>query len=323
MIHSNYLTLYNHTKVQKEIESERSEARINFLKQLISKGPVRSLKKCGNVNFDDLYESFPNFSDTLDRLSEQAALAALAPNAVFTLRPILLVGPPGVGKTRFVREVAKRLGFEFSNISCGGITAGWILSGSSISWSEGRPGMVHTTLRDGRTGNPIIMLDEIDKLAGDARFSGFGPLYQLLDREVSNNFADEAVGVPIDCSCVSWIATANNLRDIPEAIVSRLTVIEVDAPSPDQMSNVIKSIYSDILNENKSSWGGYFDSEVNEDMIDSLQNQSPRGIVKMLMTAIGRAARARGVTTKEASELIRLQSADFKDFKPRKMRIGF
>jgi ATP-dependent Lon protease len=236
---------------------------------------------------------------------------------VFTIRPILLVGPPGVGKTRFMREVSKILGLEFTDISCGGITAGWILSGSSVSWSEGRPGMVHIAMRDGLTANPIILLDEIDKLSGDSRFSGFGPLYQLLDRESSCNFRDEAVDLEMNCSYVSWVATANHVTAIPEAIISRFTVIEVEAPSANQMVNVIQSIYSDILHDNRDTWGSHFSPEVSQGMIEALDHQGPREIVKMILAAMGRAAKSR----KEAVYV--LEGSDFKDFKKPVRRIGF
>lgn len=316
--------LFDTEVLRKEMSSEKNESRNTYLKRLVEKGSTRTYRKPDEeAKLDDLYESFPNFTEALDSLSEQAALSALAPNSVFTLRPILLVGPPGVGKTRFVREVAKRLGLEFTNINCGGITAGWILSGSSVSWSDGRPGMVHSALRDGDSGNPIIMLDEIDKLSTDKRFSGFGSLYQLLEKDSAKGFADEAVGIPIDCSAVTWIATANDINDIPEAIVSRFTVIEVDAPTPNQMVNVIKSIYADILLENKDSWGRYFEQQINDDMVSSLEAQAPREIVKMILTAIGRAARARGSLVTKDSPLIKITSADFKDFKKPKVKMGF
>jgi ATP-dependent Lon protease len=316
--------LYDHGMLRNELINEKNESRVTYLRRLSIVGPSREYRRPkATAQMDDLYESFPNFSETLDRLSEQTALSALAANSVFTIRPILLVGPPGVGKTRFVREIAKRLGLEFTNINCGGITAGWILSGSSISWSDGRPGMVHNAMRDGKTANPIIMLDEIDKLSGDSRFSGFGPLYQLLDKDSAKTFTDEAVGIPIDCSAVTWIATANETDSIPEAIVSRFTVIEVEAPTADQMVNVIKSIYADILEDNKSSWGVYFEPEINDDMIDCLEAQAPREIVKMILTAIGRAARSRGALVTVDSPLIRITAADFKDFKKPKMKMGF
>jgi ATP-dependent Lon protease len=216
-----------------------------------------------------------------------------------------------------MREVAKILGLEFTDISCGGISAGFVLSGNSVSWSDGRPGMVYITMRDGLTANPIILLDEIDKLSGDSRFSGFGPLYQLLDRESSCNFRDEAVDLAMDCSYVSWVATANHVSSIPEAIISRFTIIEVEAPSSGQMVNVIKSIYADILHDNRDSWGSHFAPEVSESMIEALDHQGPREIVKMILSAMGRAAKNR----KEAVYV--LEGSDFRDFKKPVRRIGF
>ncbi|MDP2230810.1 MAG: hypothetical protein Q8J73_07730, partial [Methylotenera sp.] len=153
--------------------------------------------------------------------------------------------------------------------------------------------------------------------SGDSRYSGFGPLYQLLDRESSCNFRDEAVDLEMNCSYVSWVATANHDAAIPEAIISRFTVIEVEAPSADQMVNVIQSIYSDILHDNRDIWGSHFVPEVSDSMIEALDNQGPREIVKMIMAAMGRTAKSR----KEAVYV--LEGGDFKDFKKPVRRIGF
>ena len=310
--------LFDDEKRRKELSGERNDSRKHFLKLLGETGSARLYRKpSADSRLDSLYERFPNFADTLDVLSEQIALSSLSENAVFTIRPILLVGPPGVGKTRFMREVAKILGLEFTDISCGGISAGFVLSGNSVSWSDGRPGMVYSTMRDGLTANPVILLDEIDKLSGDSRFSGFGPLYQLLDRESSCHFRDEAVDLEINCSYVSWVATANHVEVIPEAIISRFTVIEVEAPTSEQMVNVIQSIYSDILHDNRDTWGSHFSPEVTDSMIEALQGQGPREIVKMILSAMGRAVKGR----KEAVYV--LEGLDFKDFKKPVRRIGF
>lgn len=121
----------------------------------------------------------------------------------------------------------------------------------------------------------------------------------------------------MNCSYVSWVATANHVSAIPEAIISRFTVIEVEAPDSNQMVNVIQSIYSDILYDNRDSWGNHFSPEVSEGMIEALDNQGPREIVKMIMAAMGRAAKSR----KEAVYV--LEGGDFKDFKKPVRRIGF
>jgi hypothetical protein len=111
------------------------------------------------------------------------------------------------------------------------MTAGWLLSGSSSQWKGARPGKVFEALVEGEYANPVIVVDEIDKASGDAQYDPLGALYSLLEHDTAQSFTDEFAEVAIDASQVIWITTANDSRGIPDPILNRMNVFEVQAPT--------------------------------------------------------------------------------------------
>ena len=95
------------------------------------------------------------------------------------------------------------------------LTAGWILSGASAQWNNARPGKVAHTLVHGDFANPIVVLDEVDKAGGDARYDPMGALYSLLER-TPPRLQDEYIDIDIDASHILWVTTANDERSIPD-----------------------------------------------------------------------------------------------------------
>lgn len=315
---SSQFKLFDQVHVKKEHDREKSDSRRHFLSTLLATGSYRApAKTYGRDSLDDMYEKFPNFSEAIDYFRRQVGLYELSENGITTMAPMLMSGPPGIGKTRFVRAISEAIGLEMHNISCGAISAGWVIGGSSTSWSEGRPGLVFASMRDGKTANPVVMLDEIDKLSGDPRYDGYGALYTLLERHTSSAFTDEALAVPIDCSKVSWVATANDVSTIPKPIQSRFSIIDIQAPDQKQMRSIINSIYQDILTDHEDSWGSRFSKTLSDEVIDELVEFSPREVYRRFSDAFGEAAVSRDCQTYD------LISADFvKSFKT-KRRIGF
>ena len=104
---------------------------------------------------------------------------------------MLLLGPPGVGKTHFARELAQLLGTGMGFISMSSLTAGWVLSGASSQWKGARPGKVFETLVDGQYANPVMVVDEIDKAGGEHAYDPLGALYSLLEHDTAGRFTDE------------------------------------------------------------------------------------------------------------------------------------
>lgn len=167
----------------------------------------------------------------VDRCKKSLLLASLSEPKLAYVPPILLVGEPGIGKTRFLRDLAACLKVCFFSVDLARASAGFVLAGSSSSWAEGKPGLVSNSLRKRKVSNPIILLDEIDKASGDAKYDPLGCLYTLLEREISKIFKGEALEVEMNCSCINWVASANNIDSIPQPIRSRFIVYHVEAPS--------------------------------------------------------------------------------------------
>lgn len=137
----------------KEHESLRST-----YERMLEKGPERfQVKPSGLPSMDHLYDDLPNFTEVLDDIKRQLALCEDSRDAL-EITPLLLLGPPGVGKTHFARELSILLGTGMGFLSMSSMTAGWVLSGASSQWKGARPGKVFETLVDGQYANPVIIL---------------------------------------------------------------------------------------------------------------------------------------------------------------------
>ena len=195
--------------------------------RMLEKGPERFQVKPGGLPaMEHLYDEMPNFNAVLDDVKRQLALCTDSRDAL-EITPMLLLGPPGIGKTHFAREIAQLLGTGLGFISMSSLTAGWVLSGASSQWKGARPGKVFETLVDGQYANPVMVVDEIDKARAEHAYDPLGALYSLLEHDTAGTFTDEFAEVAIDASQVIWVATANDERSIPEPILNRMNVFEV------------------------------------------------------------------------------------------------
>lgn len=251
--------------------------------------PLVELPQTIIADLDELSNRFPNFLQVIEYYKQEFALAKLTDNHVFTAQPLLIAGPPGIGKTAFCHELSKIVDTHFEFISMSSMTAGFILSGSSSKWAEGTYGKVVQSLATGKRANPLLLLDEVDKAGGDKRYDPLGSLYSLLEKETAEKFIDEALEIPINASHAVWIATANYIDRIPEPIVSRFTIIEVSPPIANEMPKILNSVYKKILQ--KHHWGTLFQEELTEAVVDKLISTKvePRFLQKSLIGACGRA----------------------------------
>jgi ATP-dependent Lon protease len=255
--------------------------------RMLERGPERfQVKPSGVPEMISLYEQLPNFSDALDDVRRHVALAQDSGDGL-EVTPMLLLGPPGIGKTHFARHLAELLGTGMSLVPMSSMTAGWLLSGASSQWKGAKPGKVFEALVDGQYANPVIVVDEIDKASADAQYDPLGSLYSLLEHDTAESFIDEFAEVAIDASQVIWIMTANDERCIPEPILNRMNVFEIDAPSLDQARCIARNMYRGIRGEH--GWGSRFDDEPADDVLDLLAELAPREMRRALMTGFGNA----------------------------------
>ena len=267
---------------KKEHETLRST-----YERMIEKGPDRfQVKPAGLPVMDHLYDELPNFAEVLDDIRRQLALCEDSRDAL-EITPLLLLGAPGVGKTHFARELSMLLGTGMGFLSMSSMTAGWVLSGASSQWKGARPGKVFETLVDGQYANPVMVVDEIDKAGGEHAYDPLGALYSLLEHDTAAAFTDEFAEVPIDASQVIWVATANDARAIPEPILNRMNVYEVQAPDRDAARQIAARLYRGIRSEH--GWGENFEPEPSADVLEAMGDMAPREMRRAWMTAFGNA----------------------------------
>ncbi|MBI3342113.1 AAA family ATPase [Candidatus Curtissbacteria bacterium] len=153
---------------------------------------------------------------------------------------ILLLGLVGTGKTTMAYSIAQALGRKFGRIPMGGMGDALQLRGRARAYPDAEPGQIVKTIRRAQTMNPVILLDEIDRVTDEARADIMGVLVELLDPEQNNNFLDHYLDYPVNLSEVLFIATANNTGGIATAVLDRLEVVEMPSYSDQQKVTIGK-----------------------------------------------------------------------------------
>lgn len=177
---------------------------------------------------------FGNLSEPIEKLRIDLTLNSAMRTKDFRIRPILLTGPPGIGKTHFALKLAELLNVPMRKWSAGSAQASFQLTGGDSAWHSARPGMVIEMLARGSSATPVLILDEVDKIGSDVRYPVTPVLLDLLESETASTFQDMFLHMAFDASRIIYVLTANDLNAVPSPLLSRVEVFDIPAPEPEQ-----------------------------------------------------------------------------------------
>ena len=199
---------------------------------------------------ENLRREYPWMSRAMDMLENEWALNRVTGQPVLKFRPLLLVGNPGLGKSSFVQSLGEALGLPTAFMTMAGMNDNMMLKGTARGWSSARAGYLVEFMLENRQANPLVCLDEIEKI-GTGRNNGrlWETLLTMLEPATASRVTDEFLLGPVDYSSVNWIATANDVEDLPEPLQSRFTIIRVGEPAREDFDRIFTNILKDIARD--------------------------------------------------------------------------
>lgn len=293
--------------------SNEEQLRLDKLRWLADdeRGPLRKLLFGSQGMRDRLAQarlSCPNVATVIDLIDRAVALSALTETAL-VVPPILLLGPPGVGKTHATQAIATALGTAIQAISCAtNSDCQQLVVGHPTSWRGARMGIVNEALLGADTAQPVLLLDEIDKFESHRDEQPYNVLLNLLEPQNSGAILDEYLRVPFDLSHTIIIATANDADRLPSFIQDRLLMVEIAPPLGADLLSITRLIVTDAI----AQAGGAF-AEPGDEVIARLARAHPRRVKRIVRLALGYAAGAGRchltVTDVEAAERLAVGAA--------------
>ena len=235
-------------KLEKEVERFKNVS-LNSSESAVIRGYIETLLELpwnkaskDNRNLEDaeriLDEDHYGMEKVKERMLEFLAVRNLTRKGDSPI--ICLVGPPGTGKTSIARSVARALDKKYVRISLGGVRDEAEIRGHRKTYVGAMPGRIANGLKNAGVKNPLMLLDEIDKISSDYKGDTASALLEVLDSEQNSKFRDHYVELPLDLSEVLFIATANSLQNIPKPLLDRMEIIEVSSYTENEKAHIAR-----------------------------------------------------------------------------------
>lgn len=266
-------------------------------KALIARGPLRPRARVTRAMLEaveQLHAFAPNFAEPIRWIAGSLRLALGHGSRQLDLPPLLLVGPPGTGKTWFAEQLAKALKVHSAMLSLPAVTASWAISGSS-GWNSSEPGIVTKLFiaSESLHASPMLILDELDKPTKGHQYDAVSPLLGLVDKRQAQRWSDEFFGVELDASRMLIVATANSLAPISEPMRSRFKVFHIAKAGARDMPAMVRSAWAEFRALHRQY---RLPVELDEALVARLANRPANGraIGELFWELVTRAARRPG-----------------------------
>ncbi|WP_334188709.1 AAA family ATPase [Noviherbaspirillum sp.] len=283
-------------------DSDSRDRTKSLIKELRSRGEYRKLGAIPDGwhgMLDQMTVMFPNFGEVISYLRAMFTLSSYG-DGVPRLDPLLLNGPPGVGKTYFAESFAKALGVGFVCLRMENAQSNSQLSGSSEFWSNTKPSELFSWLIEKDNANPVFFLDELDKATGGSEYDPLSSVYSLFEPDTARTYCDLSYPwLALDASHVLWIATSNHAESLPAPILSRVKRFDIPPPSDKEVRRIVLQIFYRLRKELPPV---VLSIKLTKKAVDVLSAHSPRVIRQLLREAISRSL-LRGAHRIEAGDI--------------------
>lgn len=282
-------SLFNEAEHQARMEwarALRADAAVNVVRALEKAAALGSRRRIAvpgsSKEFDVLRAEFPHFSEVLDYVWRRAVLAGSAGDSAFRIPPILLNGPPSVGKTEFATRLANWLGTPLTRVDMAALDATFKVTGLDCGYSTGRPGAIWDALQN-PSMSPVVLLDELDKRGKVTAEEGVSFLLGLLEPATASRFEDSCIGLPLDASWINWFATSNEAMAIEPAVISRFRVFNIRVPNDQEGMVIAQSVYKSL--RQRETWAQAFPEHLPDDVRKALASRPSREVWQSLEEA--------------------------------------
>lgn len=301
------IQVFNTEKVEKakdqllDISEEKRGGADRILEKALLNSGYRKLPDMKKIyeKLENTKQLFENLAEPISRLQYDLILSEKMSAEEFYVKPILLLGEPGIGKTYLASQLADALGVEMEKMSAGSAQGGFQLNGSHSGWTNAKYGAMASLMARSAYASPVVVIDEVDKIPRGTAYPVMPVLLDLLEVRSASLFRDEFMQLEFDCSKVIFVLTANYIEDVPPPLLSRVNVFNIPNPGPEQRMRIIRR---ELSHWQKKTRHNEIDLEMG--LCEKLANRVDIDLRKMTDIVREGFARAIGAGTTSAKLLI-------------------